>query len=280
MKKYTSFKSIFTSNAKMRKAFGRQIANMYKKNLEGAHAAMNAIVTAQRQTKDGLTQEFGEVTLAAETAMIVKHIPITHYFVDPGVAEFCAESVKQLHRDYYRDFNFDRVEAYSLSAKAALFHLPAGSGRRSIMVLSEVRPTEGYDIPGMDLMLCDGDWTGMIWFQENGEAMVDSCNTAEMLKLVMGLSLYMESFPDAIKNHDGTIILSNKEKCKARTLSVSDDMREEITRAVSPHWRRGHFRILRSDRYKEENRGSSVFVKGTFVKGKAFDIKSDAPATA
>lgn len=46
---------------------------------------------------------------------------------------------------------------------------------------------------------------------------------------------------------------------------------EEHSHSVSPHWRRGHFRLLSSEKFIRKH-GQTVYVRGTFVKGKAFDV--------
>ena len=77
----------------------------------------------------------------------------------------------------------------------------------------------------------------------------------------------IEFFPRVLRHYKG----------EQRQIGRSPVMEHEEKQARSPHWRRGHFRVLQSEKYTHK-RGQTVFVKGTFVRGTAFDILDDAPA--
>ena len=94
--------------------------------------------------------------------------------------------------------------------------------------------------------------------------------SSSCIRLLIGLSLYLDAFPDALKQMQAP----SKEWKNKQTLSlaVPADVREDIDHSVSPHYRRGHLRLLSSERYTKEKRGKAVFVKGCFVKGKAYEV--------
>jgi len=61
-------------------------------------------------------------------------------------------------------------------------------------------------------------------------------------------------------------------------VGISPKVREHTERGeVSAHFRKGHFRTLRSERFTHK-RWKAVFVKATFVKGEALTILSPEEA--
>ena len=102
--------------------------------------------------------------------------------------------------------------------------------------------------------------------------------TLWIARLVFGLSLYMDAFPETvvhagnddvhhIRHYDGP------RHIVARNAVVDEERRQ----GVSPHWRRGHFRLLASARFVHKQ-GQTVYVRGTFVKGQAFDVLEEVPS--
>ena len=124
----------------------------------------------------------------------------------------------------------------------------------------------------------DGEDTLLMQPSANLREFGSDAGTYWLTKLVFGLSLYMDAFPDAvveagaenvhrIKHYDGARHIVNR----------NEIVDEEHRHSVSPHWRRGHFRLLTSAKFVRKQ-GQTVYVRGTFVKGKAFDVMEDAPA--
>jgi hypothetical protein len=88
-------------------------------------------------------------------------------------------------------------------------------------------------------------------------------------RLLFGLSLYCQAFPECVTDMTDTPMPWLQ---GSRTLIGKHELVDaEESRRVSPHYRRGHFRVLRHDRFNEP--GRVVFVKGTFVKGTAHYVQ-------
>jgi hypothetical protein len=94
--------------------------------------------------------------------------------------------------------------------------------------------------------------------------------TFELLNFALNLIFYMDAFPENILNKPPDEVCDKLNFNNSKTISLSNDIAEYLheNRDVSPHLRRGHFRYLNSEYYKEK-RFKSVFVKSSFVKGTA-----------
>lgn len=92
-------------------------------------------------------------------------------------------------------------------------------------------------------------------------------------RIIVNIFLYMDAFPDCIKSGVPNIYINEEDRMiKSKTISISDAMKEAYSHGpISPHMRRGHFRFLKSDRYKGK-RFQTVYVKPTMVKGHAITI--------
>ena len=92
-------------------------------------------------------------------------------------------------------------------------------------------------------------------------------------RIILNTFLYMSAFPECVKEGVPNIYLDDEErKVKSKTVSISDAMKEAYSHGpISPHMRRGHFRFLKSDKYKGK-RFQTVYVKPTMVKGHAITI--------
>ena len=93
--------------------------------------------------------------------------------------------------------------------------------------------------------------------------------------VVMNLVMYMDCFPDCV--HEGTpddvsqtFTLQNESKDKR--LSTDEAILDREKSERSPHFRRGYFKHLGSEFYKNK-RGKTVFVRSTFVHGKAVVVE-------
>jgi len=235
---------------------------------------------------------------------------VTHYFLAPGVADFCASSVKELSEDYCKRFPAcDPVDApcmrqeWLFAASLSFFHkgpadkvqggfaihFPAKERQRSVMVIPDAwipvppkaiqnNPTGQFGAKHYYFIASDGE--GVLMMQPSVKNLREFGSDAEtdwLTKLVFGVSLYMDAFPDAVveagaenvhqvTHYDGS----------RRIVNRNEIVDEEHRHSVSPHWRRGHFRLLTSARFVRKQ-GQTVYVRGTFVKGKAFDVMEDAP---
>lgn len=95
----------------------------------------------------------------------------------------------------------------------------------------------------------------------------------KFLRLALNLTFYMSAFPENVLNRPPDEVLDKLNKDNSKTISLSKDIADYLheNRDVSPHLRRGHFRYLASDRFKNKQ-FQTVFVKSSFVKGDAKTI--------
>lgn len=221
-----------------------------------------------------------------------------HYFMEDGVADFCTGSVKNFTEDYYKPMpSPDAVRCPKMdqgwlcdhavansdgSLKSGyVIHFPARERRNSVIVLPnfvfKLKGTRSAKIylhaivNGFDVILSPTHTSGKAPEHDDG-------GQEWLNRLVYGLGLYTEAFPEAITL---TAMRANFKTGSGRCIRVKQSpiMKEENQHAVSPHYRRGHFRVLISERFTHK-RGETVFVKGTFIKGKSFDVMNDAAPLA
>lgn len=91
--------------------------------------------------------------------------------------------------------------------------------------------------------------------------------------LVLNMLFYMDAFPDKILDSPPDECIDKLNCNNSKTITMSDEIRDYLheNRDISPHLRRGHFRYLASDFYKNK-KGQTIFVKSSFVKGHAKTI--------
>ncbi|OQC27563.1 MAG: hypothetical protein BWX70_02183 [Verrucomicrobia bacterium ADurb.Bin070] len=224
-----------------------------------------------------------------------KYCRITHFFLSNGVAEFCESAVREPTSEYAKALpSCDSIpvagkvftpwavvcDADGAIPGAFAIHFPASSKRRSIIAIPSIsipqKEKAGDGIRGRthywfgaddgeDVVLCLKDNTGINW-----------CDSAmSMVKTIYGLALYLDAFPETAKkatrddvkdiaHYDGSVF----------TVAANESAREDAERSISPHFRRGHFRMLTSEVFKRK-RGQVVFVRGSFVRGHALDVGPD-----
>jgi hypothetical protein len=95
----------------------------------------------------------------------------------------------------------------------------------------------------------------------------------EIIRIVLNMLFYMDAFPDKILDSPPDECVDKLNCNNSKTITMSDEIRDYLheNRDVSPHLRRGHFRYLASDFYKNK-KGQTIFVKSSFVKGQAKTI--------
>jgi hypothetical protein len=203
-----------------------------------------------------------------------KYTRADHYFLSPGVAAFCAGSVKCFSAEYSARLPIcPRIDVseYGGGCVPGVFfvHFPAPEFPRSICV----QPLEA-DSPWF-FSLTDG---GKVLFcpRETPAENVPQ-ETRANAALVFGLSLYMDAFPDAVvPAADGQIHVAKHYHGARHTVARVPAVGDEERNQVSAHWRRGHFRLLTSPKFVHKQ-GQTVWIHGTFVKGTAFDVLEDTP---
>lgn len=94
-------------------------------------------------------------------------------------------------------------------------------------------------------------------------------------QLIVNMFLYFQIFPHLVITGapDGQPIIYKESHCKMIKTEESLIDRSGVT----PHFRRGHFAHLTSDRYTK-SKGKYIFIRSTFVKGSAKTILDDNEA--
>jgi len=137
--------------------------------------------------------------------------------------------------------------------------------------------TTGYSFS--DIFITDGKENIYICLNPHVYKVLDFINNNEVdnnskiIKLVLNMIFYMDAFPDKINNKPPEEVCDKLNFNNSRTISLSKDIADYLheNREVSPHLRRGHFRYLDSEYYKNK-KGQTIFVKSSFVKGKAVTV--------
>lgn len=231
---------------------------------------------------------------------------IEHYFLSPGLREFLISSVPNLTTDYCRKLptailapadypdphkpisrsinpGFSEKEealikipiTESSSPRAFALHFPVKESAKSIIVWPDAYLWNDHEQANMLWFFAASDGADLILAEPTTE---DFGPATDMAKVVYGFSLYLEAFPETVveagsenvhklNHYNGQPRLV---KCNRIAQTENEDA------AISPHFRRGHFRVLHSERFTKKQ-GQVVFVKGCFVKGKAYEVLSDAP---
>jgi hypothetical protein len=256
----------------------------------------------------GITWMRDSIYVENYTNFLWKFRNLKHYFLAPGVANFCASSVKDFSEEYCKRFpvcdhqeppcsldKYPFIEPDVAGGKIQggfAVHFPTKEHRKSVIIIPNAiipiksPPKIEQEVPGVKYCMLfyfvasDGENTFIMQqdTKPNPHNEWDS-DIKWMTRLIFGLSLYLDAFPDAvveasaenvhqIKHYDGTRCIVNR----------NEIVDEENRHSVTPHWRRGHFRILTSEKFVRKQ-GQTVYVRGTFVKGKAFDVMDDTPET-
>ena len=210
-----------------------------------------------------------------------KFSKITHYFLAPGLADFCIDSVKALTSDFHKALPVAQNEPTEVTGVLALdeilnhafcLHFPTRENRRSIMVLP-FENIAGRQAPYF-FVACASD-RDFVFAPSDIDECSDSDGHDRLIKLIFGFSLYIDAFPDTVvSGHSEDIKHINYYNGDRTVINRNEIVENEARCGVSPHWRRGHFRLLTSERYKNK-RWQTVYVKGAFIKGKALDVLDD-----
>jgi len=104
-----------------------------------------------------------------------------------------------------------------------------------------------------------------------------SLTHSKMFRLVINTIAYMSCFPECVDDGVPKNLLERSEDLSARnfSLQLSEKVKEHDSSKVSkrPHFRKGHFRHLRSEKFVNK-KGQVVFVSETMVKGRAKTIST------
>jgi hypothetical protein len=111
----------------------------------------------------------------------------------------------------------------------------------------------------------------LVFCREDKLENVTDLEMKQCINVVSGLFSYMECFPDAVKQGVPEDIKhpAHFKGIEGRTVDGSQVIGERG--AVTPHFRNGHFRVLRSERFTKK-RYQVIFIKECFVKGRAATV--------
>jgi hypothetical protein len=180
-------------------------------------------------------------------------------------------------------------------SKVGVIHFPTSSRKSSCCFKVPKDPK----IPQFD---CDGRFTPGTETELNGKqfgliVMTWSAGNAENLavcqavtdepcvlpqaaiwyaKLIVGLGMYINCFPETVKDGfpDDLKHPSHHQYNDPKTIGIAEAVCFGGTHdSPMAHFRRGHFRVLRSEKFKNK-RFQAVFVRETFVNGKAKTVLS------
>lgn len=251
----------------------------------------------------GMTWDRDSVYVDNHILFLWRFRKVNHYFLAPGVADFCARSVREFSGEYCKRLPpCDAVPTPCSSPESAFLaplsyfhagskdkvqggfavHFPAKERSRSVMVIPDALipvPLAGNLTSWGGMMQYyfvanDGEDTLLMQKSAPREYGSDE-GTLWLSRLVFGLSLYMDAFPDAVVEAGTDAIHQiNHYDGHRHIVKRNEIVDEEQQHSVSPHWRCGHFRLLTSEKFVRKH-GQTVYVRGTFVKGKAFDVLDD-----
>lgn len=188
----------------------------------------------------------------------------THVFI-PN-AEFCDWLVKCVPDHGWVDHAIV-LQQLTCDYGVTVVHFPTGMGRYSyaVRVFEKERMVISFSSHSKEII-------GGIMLLEDKE--ISFHGTDWYAKLIVGLGMYIGCFPEAVKDGPPEDIKhpamhSHKNSI---TVSVSPKVQQAHEHgSPTPHFRRGHFRILRSDKFTNK-RFQSVFVREAFVAGKAITV--------
>ena len=203
-----------------------------------------------------------------------------HYFLDKGLYSFLVKSVKEISADYFKHGSYgiteDMHETNQYKNDCIFIHIPMDEYRYSIGFVPRFFVSR-EDMEATVTCLFAADFGGLTTVVSNLDTYWKKGDIEEEyiepVKAIIGLSLYIDAFPDVVREADNIKHVGHY-KGHRQSVRANDIVRTEATHSVSPHFRRGHFRLLQSEKFKAK-RGQAIFIKGCFVKGHAFDVLAD-----
>jgi hypothetical protein len=229
---------------------------------------------------------FEDVMIEAWLTRSIKFEKVCHYFLDEGLADFLVSSVKETNEDYFKESVLttcakeSHVKLPEPQYLPFFLHFPCREKRDSVGVIPYCKlPSVLFPQRYHKYLFAARDNENVVMVSTK-HAPVSSDNkhgsdddTVFLEKLVYGFTLYLDAFPDVIRESDGVKHIGHY-KGNRHYIRSNEIVRTEASHSVSPHFRRGHFRVLSSDRFKKA-RGKTIFINGVFVKGKAYDVLAD-----
>ena len=282
---YSEYRSQIWQAVKMMKLPRKTERDFSKSNdIVMKMAIDNMIRSCPTADEDYLDFHVSAMALEFWLTLCLKFKNTTHYFLDEGVSDFLISSVKELSSDYYKKESLPEIHSKETPPEeyppmGFFIHFPTKERRESIGVVSSFHCANidrtkhfGYLFGARDFQdtaLIGKNHYGSIHYKGSSDDEI-GYNIAE---IVYGFSLYIDAFPDVVREADNIKHVGHY-KGHRHSVRANDIVRTEATHSVSPHFRRGHFRLLQSEKFKAK-RGQAIFIKGCFVKGHAFDVLAD-----
>lgn len=241
-------------------------------------------------------------TIVLSALFMYKFRNITHYFLDPGVAEFCISAVRKPDPAFA-----DKIARYpaiaapkrhaenpygidqqlwvvkdvgsDLPCGGFAIHFPKKERDKSIIVLPHCCAVAAHIASASawtQMLFATTDGSRTTWVGYPDKCSFDAWTPTEEDRLVFGLSLYMDAFPGTVRPAaDHGIERLKKVAGDPIAIAANSDVQHYGRRSMtSPHWRRSHFRVLSSEWFKKK-RGETILVSGSLVHGRAFDVLGD-----
>lgn len=125
-------------------------------------------------------------------------------------------------------------------------------------------------------MFC-GEDTGYVPIDDDGVwsrfASSNEGPSDDQWSVVFNLFMYMNAFPSTVESNPPFLVCGSLSGKTQSVVSASNAIKEVYEKSKSsPHIRRGHFRVLRSERFTHK-RHQSVFVKPSMVSGSAQTVR-------
>lgn len=127
------------------------------------------------------------------------------------------------------------------------------------------------------IFMCCGEDVGYVPIDNDGvwsrHALNFYCDSMDdKWRIVFNLFMYINAFPSSVDERPPYLVCGLLSGKTQSVVSASNAIREVYERSKScPHIRRGHFRVLKSERFTNK-RYQSVFVKPTMVGGTASTV--------
>jgi len=279
---YSQYRSVSWNFLKANKEKPKTVEEFAKSN--SLKTLTSGVINLAKSENDDYY--FEDLGLELWLTRAVKFEKVCHYFLEEGVSSFLVNSVKEFSRDYFREEVLtkcsDKSDSNVFERQYFPFfiHFPAKEKTDSIGVVPYFKSLSIL-IPGsaQKYLFAARDYENCVMVDlKHGAVSGDNKHLADddtvfVEKLVYGFTLYLDAFPDVIREADGVKHIGHY-KGNRHYIRANDIVRTEAHHSVSPHFRRGHFRVLRSDKFKAA-RGKTIFISGVFVKGKAFDVLAD-----
>ena len=231
----------------------------------------------------------------------------THIFLNSEVVDFLQSVIRDYSKPYLDEYPLvDNIKHKDIKDKikydlkvtpSFVLHFPAVYKVPSVVIFprytinqfelrngkAQVKSLETNDVlfalsSGNDSVIFPSKESSIKRFLIEYQNAHDKFSELDFLyKIAISFGLFLKKFPNSLTAVSGKIFENQCQRGKQRVLSpkaykfITNHNSLNKQHFSSPHWRSGHFRYLSSERYKAK-RFSSIYVEGTFVKGKAKEV--------